>query len=230
MIFKIVKIFFILLFLVLANPTLINAQGSASLTLSPSSGTFNKGCDFSVNVNLNTNGAETDGTDVVLKYDPNQLSVNSITKGTIYSDYPQAQANSSTGTINISGIAQVDNPFSGSGVFATINFKTNSNAAAGTTKVSFDFDPANKEKTTDSNVVETGTVVDILNTVTDGTYTIGSGSCIGGTGSNQGATSTSSGTVDDMVGGTPGITTSTLLLTITGGILVVLGIVGLVLL
>lgn len=161
-------------YLLLATPAF--AQ-QATLSLSPSSGTFNKGCGFSLQVLLNTGGAQTDGTDVILFYDPSRFSATSITSGTIYPDYPGNNIDATNGKITISGLASVTTPFTGSGTLATINFSVLDNAPAGTSQIKFDFDPNNKSKTTDSNVVERGNVVDILNSVVDGNYTIGTGIC-----------------------------------------------------
>lgn len=156
-----------------------NAFASASLALSPSSANPNKSCGFTVDVNLDTGGQATAGTDVILKFDPSQFNVNSIdTAGKVYSDYPSHSSDNTNGTINISGLASVDTPFSGTGKFATVNFTVNPSASTGiVTQVKFDFDPNNRQKTTDSNVVQSGTVEDILGSVTDGVYTIGSNPC-----------------------------------------------------
>ena len=56
----------------------------------------------------------------------------------------------------------------------------NKNAAINNnSQVRFDFDPANPQKTTDSNVVEHSTISEILSSVTNGNYTIGTGTCSG---------------------------------------------------
>ncbi|MBI4037395.1 hypothetical protein HY385_03150 [Candidatus Daviesbacteria bacterium] len=151
----------------------------ATLSLSPATGSFNKGCTFSADINLDTGGAQTDGTDAIIFYDPTRLSTNtqSITNGTIYSDYPGNNVDTSQGKITISGLSSVSTAFSGTGVLATISFTVLDTAPAGVTQVNFDFDPNDKAKTIDSNVVERGTVSDILNQVTNGSYTIGTGSC-----------------------------------------------------
>jgi hypothetical protein len=82
---------------------------------------------------------------------------------------------------------------------ATVSFQVKSDAAPGPMAIRFDFDSSNKDKTTDSNVVERGTVKELLTQVTDGNYTIGSGT---------GCTSSGSGT-STSTGGTGGTGTST---------------------
>lgn len=173
---KWLSLFFVFCFLFLAFPKGAFAQ-AAVLSLDPSAGTFNKGCSFSLNVNLDTGGAQTDGTDAIIFYDASRLTATSITNGTIYPDYPGNNIDAANGKITISGLASVNSPFSSKGILATINFTVNNNASAGSTQITFDFDPNNKAKTTDSNVVQTGTVVDVLNSVVNGNYVIGTGTC-----------------------------------------------------
>ncbi len=181
---------FFFAFVIFLIPTVTYA---ATLTLSPSTATVNKNCTFEIKVNLNTEGQDTDGTDVILSYDATKFSVttSSIVNGTVYSDYP---GNSVTnGRISISGIAPAAQPYNGTGTFATLNVSVLS-TAAGSGTFKFDFDPNDKVKTTDTNVVQGGAdPVDILSAVTDGTYTIGTGTtCTGGTaglGSGTGGTS-----------------------------------------
>lgn len=230
-----VKIFFILgvILLLLAYP----AQAlAATLSLSPQSGTFNSGCNFSLEVILNAAGAQTDGTDAILIYDTARVSATAVSKGTIYEDYPGTNIDDSGGKITISGLASVSTPFSGNGTLATVNFTVKGSAPASATQIKFDFDPNDKTKTTDSNVVERGTIADVLSSVVDGNYTIGTGSCIAPSPSplGRGAPATPSATVqpsprtiDDAVGGKPGTPELTYALTIVGVVLTILGILGL---
>ena len=172
--------------------------------------------------------------DVTISFNPAQLSVSSLDKGDIYPDYPSITYQNSTGSINISGLASVDSPFTGSGKFARVNFSVKSNAPAGATNVNFAFDPNDTQKTTDSNVVKTEEVVDILTSVTNGTYTVGTGVCgaVGSSPITPDKGGTPSADLDDITGnGTPpGVSGTTLILSIVGSFLVILGIAGLALL
>lgn len=225
----------------LLTPSLVLA-GSATLSLDPSSSTFNQGCGFSVNVYLDTGGARTDGTDAIINYDSSRFTASPITNGTIYPDYPGNNVDAATGKITISGLAAVNAPFSGKGVLATLNFTVKDTASAGSTQITFEFDPQNKTDTRDSNVVtaQQGTVVDELNSVVNGNYIIGTGACgVSSSPKPAGAsgTSTISGTISPIVtnppqatlppAGTPELTST---LAIFGAILTVLGILGLALL
>ncbi len=229
----------------LINPGLTFA---ATLSLNPSSGTFNRGCSFSIKIDLNTQGTQTDGTDAILDYDPTRVTPQTIISGSIYPDYPGNFIDAQARKINISGLASVQEAFSSSGTLATVNFTVPQNAPTGLTQIILEFDPNNKTKTTDSNVVERGTVADVLNSVINGSYTIGTGTCAGQSASpgpsGQGqigstspplatfvpASSSQSATPPPTLcpGGTcPGIIGPTMMLTIIGGILTVLGILGL---
>lgn len=236
MYFKFFSVGIFISLVVLATPSVVHG---ASLNLSPAGGVFNKSCNYAVDINLNTGGQNTDGTDAIIKFNPSQITVSSITPGSIYPDYPTANPDNTKGTISISGLSSVSTPYNGSGKFATLNLTINSNASAGSTaQLTFDFDPNNKSKTTDSNVVQTATVVDILDSVTNGVYTIGSSSCggestvVSGGGTTTVSEGTPSGNLDQITGNgvKPGIVSSTLLLSIIGSILVILGVAGLALL
>lgn len=213
----------------------------ATLSLSPSSGTFNRSCNFTLDIRLDTAGAQTDGTDAILTYDSSRLAASSITSGNIYPDYPGNSIDDTNGKITVSGLASVSSAFSGQGSVATVKFTVKENAPTGATQIKFDFDPSDKSKTTDSNVVQRGTASDILSSVVNGNYTVGTGTCAaaqatpapGGKG-GQGAVSTPSAkTLDQLVdktgkgAGTPELTFT---LAIVGSVLVVLGILGLALL
>jgi len=154
----------------------------ATLSLSPATGTFNQGCNFTLAINVDTGGAQTDGTDAILIYDQTRFVAKAIRSGTIYSDYPGNAIDATTGKVTVSGLSSVASAFSGAGTLAYVDFTVAEAAPAGASQIKFDFDPTDKAKTTDSNVVERNTVVDILSSVTDGSYTVGTGSCLAGKG------------------------------------------------
>lgn len=209
---------------------------AATLSIAPATGQINKGCDVTFTIELDTQGSQTDGTDVILSYDPAKMTIaqTDITNGKIYADYPGNSVDATAGKISVSGIAQVSQAFSGKGTFATLKFKVAS-AATGNAGLKFDFDPSNKTNSTDSNVVERGTVADVLSAVTDGTYTIGTGSCAAGIG----APGASSLPISNPVASGASLPTSlpeaglldnTVLVASVGMLLVILGIAGIALL
>lgn len=139
----------------------------ASLTPSPASGTYQLEEVFEVKVELNTGGARTAGVDTYLFYDPEKLEAQKITPGTVYSQYVAQTIDSENGIISISGLIGLDDQcFSGTGTFATLQFK---GLKAGATELRFDFTPSNRN---DSNVAGCDNQLDILDGVSNGSYTI----------------------------------------------------------
>lgn len=148
---------------------------SATLSLSPSTATFNTGCTYSIDIMLNTDNQDTDGTDAVIKYDQTRIgpTASPVTVGTLYPDYPAKDFQN--GVISISGLESPGAVYNSKGTtakFATINISIPQSAPVGATQLTFDF---TKGSTTDSNVVQTGVVTDILGSVVNGSYTIASG-------------------------------------------------------
>lgn len=241
---KITFIMFITVIIFILVPSALAQQ--ATLSLSPASGTFNKSCPFTLQIQLNTAGAQTDGTDAILLYDSSRITATSITNGTIYSDYPGNNIDDTNGKVTISGLASISSPFLGQGTLGTVNFAVKDNASQGATQIKFDFDGTNKAKTTDSNVVQRGTVADILSSVVNGNYTIGSGACgvaspspsPSPAGRGAPGVATPSGAVApptldrlvDKTGKGPGTPELTSTLAIVGVVLTILGILGLALL
>ncbi len=229
-------------FLILNSAFIIPVYAQqATMSLSPSSGTFNPGCQFTTSVNLNTGGAQTDGTDAILVYDTSRLSTNtnSIASGTIYPDYPGNNVDEATGRITVSGLSSITSAFSGSGTLATVTFTVLPQAPVGVATVNFDFDANDKSKTTDSNVVERGTVTDILSTVVNGNYTIGTGTACTSGGVTQAGSgvSTPSGGLNNGVDSSynktlpnSGTAELTYTIAIVGTTLVILGFLGFALL
>ena len=250
---QILTVMFILLF----TPATAMA---ATLGLNPQAGTFNRGCEFTVSIDLDTQNVAngTDGTDAILHYDPTRFTTNNskITPNTsVYPDFPGTNVCENnelcpgTGKITISGLASVSTPFTGKGKLATITFTVLPEAQTTASGITFDFDPNNKLKTTDTNVVQRGTVQDVLSSVTNGNYTVGTGTTCAAQGTT--GTSTSTGTSNLGQGATTIATPSaqpifktipvktlppagseklTFTIAILGSVLTVLGILGLALL
>ncbi|OGY23921.1 MAG: hypothetical protein A2Y57_04270 [Candidatus Woykebacteria bacterium RBG_13_40_7b] len=185
----VVKGLVVLSFSILALFILVSRAHAATLSLSPSSGTVGEGYEFKVQVIVDTQGVQTDGTDVFLFYDDDKLTLTSsdITQGSFYSLYPTKTV--SAGVIKIDAQANTGGPYpSGKGTVATLNFTAK---AQGAGAVEFDF---TEDSTTDSNVVEHGTSQDVLVSVTDGSYTIGAASV--GAGTLGGTSSSGTGATD----------------------------------
>lgn len=161
----------------------IAAPSGPTLSLSPGSLIVNIDQTFNVNILLDTAGQAVDGVDIFyLHYDPQVLEVQDadsatagvqIQTGSIFPSYLGNVVDPTTGKISISGIVMPGSTagYSGSGIFATVNFKAL--AAASSSSVYFDFTPGS---TTDTNVAEHGNPGnDILAAVNNGSYTVNNG-------------------------------------------------------
>lgn len=184
LIFILVGILLIILvsvFYVLARTGKIKPFASAlvpTLSLSPSSGTYTLGQTFEVNILLDTAGKSVDGVDVhYLNYNPKALEVQDadaaaagvqIRQGSLFPTYIGNTVDTANGRISVSGIVSPGgNGFSGAGTFATVVFKAL--AASPTSAVTIDYTSG---LTTDSNIVEHGTVTDVLAAVINGSYNL----------------------------------------------------------
>lgn len=145
---------------------------AATLTLTPKIATYNQACTYAADITLDTEGEKTDGTDVILLYDPTKISVLSIDNGSLYQSYLGKTIDNDNGRVTVTGLSSLNSNFNGKGIFATVNFAVKKTSPVGDASIRFDFDPSNPSKTTDSNVVETGTVADILRAVADFLFSI----------------------------------------------------------
>ena len=215
---------------------------ASTLSLSPTSGTFNRNCTFNLDVVLDTQGVATDGTDAYLNFDSSRFTMTSIdTANKVYPEYPGSGIDiQNPNRILISGLAPFGRPFAGVGKLASITFTVKDAAQTGVTQMTFDFDPNDKNNTKDSNVVQTGTSAESLTSVNNGNYIVGTGVCGSGTspstitgrgGVNGGEVATPSATFIPLKtlpdGGTSQVTAT---IAIVGSVLTVLGILGLALL
>lgn len=147
-----------------ANQTQSQTTGQKSviegkISLESDKKEYKVGDSILVTIKIDTAGQTTDGTDAVLMYDPQILGTEdlSITKGTVYPDYPVAKVDTETKTIRISGITSLHSEgFSGAGVLATIKFQAKK---VGKTTLSFEFSPG---ATNDTNIVSSKTGDDLL--------------------------------------------------------------------
>ncbi|TSC95867.1 MAG: FG-GAP repeat-containing protein [Parcubacteria group bacterium Athens1014_10] len=172
------KIFFFItpffLFLILF-PINIHAQlQTAALSLEPASGSYSLGSNFTLNIRLNTNGNNTDGTDIkYLNYNPALLEVQDsnltspgaqIQPGSLYTNTNLNSVDVSNGRINFSQTSSGGVVYNGSGILASITFKPLTTGAANLT---FNFTLGS---TIDTNVACLGQ--DVLNSVVNGSYTL----------------------------------------------------------
>lgn len=139
------------------------AKAAASLSFSPAAKTVVINDSFNVDVILNTGGQQSDGADVIVRYDGNKLTLVSATLGDLYINKLTADT-STAGKVTFRATSSEDQSFTGTGTFATMVFKA---AAEGTANLYFDFTSGS---TTDSNVAYLGS--DILGSTSNASYTI----------------------------------------------------------
>lgn len=116
---------------------------------------------FTVAINISSEIA-TDGTDLIILYDPKLLSVNTQTPvilGSLYDDYPLNKVDSGSGRITVSGISNKSGGTVANGLFGSVEFSAKK---AGQAKISLDYTP---QSTVDSNVIETYSGKDVLEKV-----------------------------------------------------------------
>ncbi|MBI4040041.1 hypothetical protein HY389_01660 [Candidatus Daviesbacteria bacterium] len=138
-----------------------------SITLQADKSSVKVGDSVRVTVNLDTATRQTVGTDLVLKYDPNLLSVDQsgFQKGTVYSDYPLVSVDP-VGTVSASGITAPNQTFIGKGIFGTLILRAK---AVGRASVSVDYVPGT---TNHSNITESKTAKNVLSEVNNLTINI----------------------------------------------------------
>lgn len=127
--------------------------------------TVKVGDQFSVFINVSST-RETDGTDLIITYDPKLLSASPLTLGTLYNDYPVNKIDSALGKITVSGISTGVKGIIPNGLFGTIVFSA---LSSGQVAVTLDFVPSS---TVDTNVIEKDSGKDILEKVTNLNVTI----------------------------------------------------------
>lgn len=164
--------FYFLVSIFLASPVL----AAVSLSLQPSSGSFDAGNPFTVSVQLNTGGAQTVGVDAMMSFNPQILKLDGIVFGELYDEN-----NKSLGEADTTGEFYFSSSNASSAIafsntspetLATLQFTAK---AAGTSALTFD---CSDGSLVDTNVWEQGTrggdAVDLLlcSSATGGSYQV----------------------------------------------------------
>lgn len=114
-----------------------------------------------------TSTKKTEGTDLILSFDPKSLSLETtstgepVIVGDLYSDYLNNVLDAKNGKVTVSGITSAPGGVLADGLFGSIVVVAK---APGQANVAVEFSPGS---TTDSNVIETGTGKDVLEKVKD---------------------------------------------------------------
>lgn len=134
---------------------------AATLSLSPSSGVYGAGETFTARVVVNTNGAPINAADATLSFNPNELSVVSVNRGSsIFNLWvTEPEFSNSAGSIAFSG--GLPSGYTGSaGNVMNVTFRSK---GSGTARVSF---------TNGSVLANDGRGTNVLTAMNGGTYTI----------------------------------------------------------
>lgn len=166
--FKKISILISSIFVTLLMPQLSQA---ASFRLEPANATFIRGCNATIQIQISTNGANSNAADAMLDYSAGPNTTLSIQNGTAFESY--AGKNVSNGKITMTGFS------AGSMLYTGNEYKLFGNIIVNSTDdeldIDFDYAPNNP---TDSNIADADNgSIDILNMVTGGSYTFVDGFC-----------------------------------------------------
>ncbi len=164
------KIFLIVLFFILAvffTPTTVFAQ---TLSLDPTQIGVTVGQEFTVKININTNGVQTSGADAMITFDSNVLDLTNTANGGFYTTFAANPLSGATNKYYINAFeTDSTSTKTGSGTIATLTFKGKAN---GSSPVTFDCTAGSKA---DTNIIKSGTSDDVVNCsgLVTGSYTVG---------------------------------------------------------
>lgn len=142
-------------------------EPKASLMLISSQNEYNLGDSILVEIYLDSQGNLVDGVDVILKYQPQYLSLKFQEaefldkSGSVFKSFPAPMVDQKKGQIVFSALTGPGQSFQGQGKVASLWFETQK---PGQTEIKFLFKPGS---TTDSNVSSYTQPKDILEKVTD---------------------------------------------------------------
>lgn len=161
----------------------VQAQSSEPrFYFSPQTGEFKKLCDSEVRIMIDTASYSSNAANIIVYYNPDEIEIidsNStlsgiqIQTGTAYEMYAENIVDPIAGTIKLTGFS-ISSTLHGDGQFATIRFR--SKTAVLDTAFSFQFTGVGD--TLDSNIADSITNNDILQSVTDSIYTFVDGRCV----------------------------------------------------
>ncbi len=151
-----------------------STASAATLSISPSSGTYSSGSTFTVNVMLNTSGAQIDGVDLrylrftpgvlqVVDSNPNMSGVQ-VTPGSLMPTTLTNTVDNAAGLITFSQVVAGGQHYTGAGTLLSITFQA---VSGGTPSLSFD---AVSGRTTDTNVASAG--AEVLTSASSASFSI----------------------------------------------------------
>jgi len=154
---------------------------AASFAFSPPNRTIPKNCNNEVTIKINTEGEYSNAADIEVRYDPAKIqiidswpSVSGVQVGTgdAYESYLFNNVDTTLGIIKVAA-GSIFNQFHGNKTFITIQFRS----IAETTEADFTITYTGVGNTLDSNIAQSTTNLDILNSVVNGHYTFSNQEC-----------------------------------------------------
>lgn len=144
-----------------------SAFAAPQLLFSPNSLEVPTSGSVAVDVIIDTDNQDAIGADAFIKYDSDQIVIDSVEAGNAFNDYPALTNKLSASTVIISGIASnKSRALSGQAKLATIYLH---GKQVGSGQLTFDFKPGSS---TDSNIADVAATGDILGQVGVLNYTV----------------------------------------------------------
>lgn len=157
-----------------AKAAIVGNTSNATLSISPASGNYNAGDNFTVSIYLNTSNQNVVVAAAYLNYNKNQLeALNIDTTGSIFSFEAEKIIDSANGKIKITRGIPTPGINVSNGLVAKVNFKALSDVTPMTDNLSFVFIPGSSRES--SVILDDGRGTNILSGVYNAKYTIGSG-------------------------------------------------------
>lgn len=146
---------------------------AARFDLVPASDQILANCEETFQVFADVTGESSNTADLIIFYNPAQVQVAQVTPGDAYQTYVANQIDNGIGRIRMTALSVGDNLTSRK-LFATVRY-TASNAA---TNVQFTVQFNGAGATTDSNIADSTTSLDLLAGVTNANFLVVPGSCV----------------------------------------------------
>lgn len=155
---------------------------AATFELNPSSKTFEKQCQRSIDIIINATGESSNAAEIEISFDPTQIQIIDsnasipgiqIKNGNAYESYFYNEVDQNAGKIKVAAASLFLGTLTTSEVFATIEF----NSTASATTANFTITFLGVGNTLDSNIADAATNNDLLTSVTNGTYTFVNSPC-----------------------------------------------------
>ncbi len=157
---------------------------AASFELSPNNETLKEGCTYNLDIIIDTEGENTNAADIIINYTPSEIEIIDskpgisgiqIKEGTVFEFYPGNVVDTGAGEIKMTGSNFISS-YNGQGLFGRIQFK--SLTGVNSTDFQIYFTGADPYNSLDSNIANSTTSFDMLDSVQNSHLTFNEGSCI----------------------------------------------------